>query len=240
MDNHEQNAPHKSLRDPVMAAIKKGAVHMKPRWRFVLTSFLWGLGSLIALCAVLYVASLLVFMLHKSGLWLAPSFGSRGWFDLLHSLPLLLLLLIALFALVLELLVRRYAFVYKTSLLTSLCMLLLIVVVGGYAIAQTPLHHRMADLREQHGLPPPFDSLYGEPFRAQRPPDVYRGVVIAISDHQFILQDLDTNATTSILITPRTRLPYGGAFAVGDMVFVMGDRTSSSSVEAFGIRQITE
>jgi len=56
------------------------------------------------------------FFLREGGAWYAPAFGGRGWFVLLHSAPLLLLFLVAVFALILEILVRKYSFAYRAPL----------------------------------------------------------------------------------------------------------------------------
>ncbi len=108
-DELEQHTPEKahSSRLSVMDAIKKGTVTMRPRWHFILLSTLAAVGAFIVLLALVYIASLLVFFMHDSGAWFVPSFGGRGWFSFLRSIPWLLIFLIGIFALILEVLVRR-------------------------------------------------------------------------------------------------------------------------------------
>jgi hypothetical protein len=108
------------LKHKVMSLIEKRGVAMRPRWHFVLMSALIAAGALILVVALLYVISLALFFLRESGVWYAPSFGGRGWFVLLHSAPMLLLVLVAVFALLLEILVRKYSFAYRSSLTVSL------------------------------------------------------------------------------------------------------------------------
>ena len=103
------------MRQGVMDAIKKRNIHMRPRWHFVLVSALAALGVFIVLLALLYIVSLSVFFLRDNGTWFATSFGGRGWFSLLHSVPWLLIFFSIIFIAILEVLVQRYSFVYPQA-----------------------------------------------------------------------------------------------------------------------------
>jgi hypothetical protein len=223
-----------------MDAIHKGDVHMKPRWHFLLLSALWIIGSLILLLSLIFAVSLVVFFLRQSGAWFLPVFGGRGWFDFFRSLPWLLILLLGVFVLILEVLVRRYSFVYKKSLLTSIVGIVLVVLVGGFALAETPLHRLLATFDHHGQLPPPLLGMYQPPFR-MRPDDVYRGTIIALTSKGFVLADR-AQGTTSVIVLPHTRLPLGENFEVGETVVVIGDSTSTATgtVEAFGVSEADE
>src|SRR4051812_20426275 len=103
--NENMNDKVNDLREKVMQAIQKRGVSMRPRWHFLLLSALMAAGALILVIALLYVASLALFFLRENGVWYAPAFGGRGWFALVHSAPVFLLVLVAVFALLLEILV---------------------------------------------------------------------------------------------------------------------------------------
>jgi hypothetical protein len=207
---------------------------MRPRWHFLLLSTLTALGAVIAFLALLFAVSLVVFFLRESGTLYLPALGSRGWWDLFRSLPLSILVLLLLFVVVLEVLVRRYAFVYKKPLLTSVLFIIVLVLVGGYGIARTPLHGRLVMLARHDRLPPPLDSLYRPPF-TMHTEDVYPGTIVALLEKGFVIADRGSG-TTTIYVSERTRLPEGKDFIVGDRVVVIGDGGASGTVEAFGIR----
>ena len=238
--NTEHSTEGQSVRTDVMDAIRKGEVRMRPRWHFILTSALTILGAFIVLLALLYVVSLAVFFLRDSGAWFAPAFGPRGWWVLLRRIPWILVAFIAAFVVILEILVRRYAFVYRKSLLASVLLILLIIFIGGFAIEQTPLHPQMALSAGRGQLPPPFSAVYRGPLRMPRPDDSYHGQIVSMNKNGFVIVDEDDAGTTTVVVTPGTRFPYGDDFAPGDRVIVVGDKISSSTVQAFGISEIEE
>jgi len=231
---------HNSVRADIMKAISKGEIQMRPRWHFILLSALSITGIFIVFLTLLYVASLGVFFLRDSGALFAPSFGLRGWWTLARSLPWLLIVFILIFVVVLELLVRRYAFVYKKPLLSSVLGIIALIVLGGFFIAQAPFHHQMMLSARRGQLPPPFGMMYGAPVRMPRPGDTYHGQISAINKNGFVIFDEDGAGTTTVIVTPQTRLPYGSGFTAGERVVVVGDTVATGTVRAFGVQEIDE
>jgi hypothetical protein len=226
------------LRNKIMAVINKRGVAMRPRWHFLLLSALATAGVLILVIALLYIASLALFFVREGGGWYAPAFGGRGWAVLLRSAPVLLLILIALFAVLLEILVRRYSFAYRAPLLISLGGILGLVFIGGFALAQTSLHRRLESEARHGHLPPPMGMWYGKPFRGPRPGDMYRGVITVRNVDNFMILDTDGAGTSTVKLTRKTRLPYGEDFGLGDMVIVIGDMEGTSTIRAYGVRKV--
>ena len=220
-----------------MDAIHSGRVRMRPRWKFVLSGALAGLGAIILLFTLLFIASFAIFTLRQSGALFVPVFGMRGLFAFFAALPLILIVLLVLFVVVLEVLVRRYRVGYRTPLLVSVVAILLIVVLGGYAIERTRIHEELSQqARGPGGLPAPFQMMYGP--GAQRVPDIYHGTIVAMIPGGFLLADENGAGTTTILIDPSTRLPLGDGFGTGDQVVVFGEE-SSGTVHAIGVREIS-
>ncbi len=228
-----------SLRGSVMEAIQKGRVRMRPRWHFVLLSALAALGAFIVFLTLLYVVSLAFFFLRESGAYFATSFGMRGWFVLLRSVPWLLMLFLVLFIGVLELLVRRFAFVYRRPLLFSVAGIVFLIFVGGFAVAQTHFHRRMFFFA-RHGQLLPLGMMYDRTFRPSREGDVYFGAIGNFVKGGFVVVDQNGAGTTTIVVTPATRLPYGADFEIGDTVVIVGDEVATGTVRAFGIREVSE
>ncbi len=144
-------------------------------------------------------------------------------------------LLLAVFVVILEILVRRYTFVYKKPLLTSVLGIMGVVVVGGFLVTLTPLHRSMAHFDHDGMLPPPLNGLYRQPPHLQTS-DLYRGMIVAIAPDHILVSNGES--TTTVLIDPRTRLPYGNGFSTGNLVIVIGDFVATDTIHAFGIRAV--
>jgi hypothetical protein len=225
-----------SLKQQIMETIAGGKVVMRPRWHFLILSALLATGSLILLLSLVYTTSLLMFFLHESGAWFTPSFGVRGWFAFLGSLPWMIVLLLGVFVLLLEVLVRRYSFVYKKPLLISTLVILSIVLFGGFAVAKTSFHRQMTVFARGGVLPAPLQDLYRPPFRLH-PDDVHRGVIIRVGTSSIYVRGRD-GAVSTVIIHTRTRLPYGADFEPGDSVMIIGDTVATDTIRAFGLREV--
>lgn len=232
----------KDIRSQVLARIAEEKVSMRPRWQFVVHAALVALGAVLLVLTLIYLASLVVFFLRESGLWFAPVFGVRGWFDMLRSLPPILILLVVACSLILEYLVRLSTFGYRRPVMVTLGGIVLLVIIGGVAVGFTPFHHQL----ERLGAPPdeslehaPLGFWYHGALRPPPPGDVFRGVVVIHDGDRIVIQSAEVG-TTTLLIDKKTRLPYGEDFAPGDMVLAIGDETASGTVHAFGIRTVDD
>ena len=127
-----------SLEKNIMDAIHSGRVQMRPRWKFLLSGSLAALGIVILVLTLLFIASFTIFMLRQDGALFVPVFGMRGVFAFFAALPLVLIVLLILFLVILEILVRRYRVGYRMPLLISVLAILVIVVLGGYALELYP------------------------------------------------------------------------------------------------------
>jgi len=225
---------HNQLREQVLAKIKSGSVKMKPRFSFILRALLLISGLVIVTLLVLYLTSFVFFMLRSNGTWLAPVFGLRGLGLFMTSLPWLLLLVIALFVVVLEILVRHFSFGYRRPLLYSVFGILFVLGLTGFMVAQTPLHEGLWERAENERLPlagPLYKGL-----RQEMPDDLYQGVVLTLTEQGFHMQNIDEEVFL-VEINERTRLPFGSEFIPGDMVMVIGE-LEDETIKAFGIRKI--
>lgn len=230
----QENNHQKNLRSHILDEIKSGRLKMRPKWHFILNNALLITGGVIVLLALLYLVSFVAFVLRQNGVWFAPIFGLRGWFAFLISLPWLLIVLSLIFIIILELLVRHFAFAYHRPLLYSLLGIMLVVLVGGFLVNRTTLHASLAQFSEKHQLPiaGPFYRGFGhERFR-----NIHHGLITGTTTNGIVIET-ERGEILLIDITPHTRLPLGMDFTVSDIVMVFGDR-DDDRVEAFGIRRV--
>lgn len=228
------NTPH-NIQHAVMQRIREGGIAMRPRWQFVLLGLLWGFGALLALLVVLYLGSLVVFVMRANGLWFAPFLGPRGWFDIFRSAPFYIILLTALCAVVLGALVRHFAFAYRRPVVLSLGAVLFVTCAGGILVGFTPFHREIHRGAQRGFLPGVVGAFYEQGVRPPLPDDMYRGTVVS-DDGEFLVLRASDGATTSVHVTRHTRLPFGADFAPGDTLIIIGDE-ASGTLEAYGIME---
>ncbi len=224
-----------TIQERVLEAIKTGEVAMRPRWHFVLKTLLMTFGVIIVLLALLYFASLIIFGLRETGIILTPSFGFRGIFIFLKSLPWLLVILLLVFIIILEILVRHYSFAYRRPLLYSALAIVLLVCVGGWVITRTPFHGVIMKYTEQKKIP--VVSPFYEKVRRPVFKDVHTGQIIFITPIGFDMRN-PSETILMIHVTSRTKLQKHIEFTVGDRVMVIGPRVGDR-VEAFGVRPLS-
>ncbi len=222
-----------TIQEKIMSAIKNGEVAMRPRWHFILMGSLVFAGAAILLVALLYVAGLSVFMLRQNGAWFAPGFGPRGWLTLLESLPWILMSLAAVFVIILEILVRRYSFVYHKQLWYSLLGILGIVMVGGIALGRGPFEHGHPGRPENHF---PFDRHF-ESLGPSKPRNIHEVAVLQTTSSTLVVEDIRSGGTSTIIITPYTQLPKELSFSSGTTLLIFGESMNGGAIEAQGIQE---
>ncbi len=220
----------------ILDKIKQGSIKMRPKWHFVLQASLILVGSLIVCVTLLYLGSFIYFSLRRTGVIFAPEFGFHGWYVFLISLPWLLIALSLSFILILELLVRHYAFAYRRPLLYSLLSIVIFVLIGGLIVNRTPLHQYLMRSADHDDLPfaGQFYRAYGRP----RLDQVHAGVVTDLTEQGCAMQDLSGD-TLSVIISPQTHMPMGMPLIIGDHIVVFGQRFDDT-IRAFGIRKVLD
>jgi hypothetical protein len=223
------NEIESTTQSSVMTAITAGSVKMHSRWYFMVQSAIFGVGILVMIGLVVYIVSLAVFVTDRSGVWQAPRYGWQGWLLLLRSVPWLLLVATVLLAVVLEFLARRFSFIYSRPLVYSFVVIVVAVSAAGALVAHTSLHESLA--RGTRGIP--FIRGWYKYYDPEQVRGAYRGRVVNALPSGFILESRSGH-TTTIMITPATRLPPRPLRA-DDQVLIIGFG-ETSTISAWGIR----
>lgn len=234
-DSPQEQEEAKRAEEKMLSAIRKGEVEMIPRWHFVLKTALMITGGVLTILVLLYLASFVVFSLHQTGVWFAPLFGSAGWYSFFRSMPWILIALLAIFVVVLAILVKRYAFAYKHPFVYLFVGIVAAVAVGGFAIAQTPLHQYLFN-SSRHGRLSVLGGFY-HGFGPQRLGDIHRGTVISTTTDGFILQDANGETSTAVFGArfhgSTNRIP-----SVGSDVVIFGPENQSGTITIQGIQPV--
>lgn len=230
----ENNEKEKTIEESILATIKSGQLKMRPRWHFVLKTILAALGGVILVLTLLYLASFIIFALRQTGVLFVPAFGIEGWFAFFTHLPVVLIILLLIFIIILEILVRHYSFAYRRPLLYSVLGISILVFVGALAVANSSFHGGLSKYADNN-KDTFVGRFYGD-YGRQRFVDVHRGIITETIDNGFLMINKRDEVLT-IVISRRTRLPFGADFSIGDIVVIFGHR-DGNAVQAFGIQEI--
>jgi len=232
----EQKEKIIEVNNEVIAAIKSGKAKMRPKWRFALRTILTATAGVIVVLILVYLASFVVFALHENGAWFAPVFGLGGWYVFFNALPLVIILLSALFIGILAVLIRQYPEGYHWPVIYSLFGILFLIVGGGFVITQTPLSGELfrEGMKEEIPL---VGGFYGG-FGVTDLYNVHRGTIVASTTNGFIMHELH-GEISAVVVDASTSLPYGDSFRIGDAVVVFGVHIGDSVIRAAGIERLS-
>ncbi len=219
----------------LLESIRKGELKMRPKWHFVLKTVLILLGAIILLLSILYLVSLIIFGLRETGVIFTPGFGMKGTILFFRSLPWVLIILVGVFLIILEILVRKYSFAYKTPLLYSAFVIVLGALMGGWIIARTPLHWVVIHRAPEFNIP-----LVGPMYRDIRYPafkEIHTGKIVFITPRGFDMQN-PRDEMIVVVMNPETRVMKRMELHVGDNVMVIGPRIGNT-IDAFAVRNIS-
>ena len=171
--------------------IKSGQVKMKPKLYFISRMALFVAGAILALLAVIFLISFIIFVLRGNGTWFLSDFGWPGIRIFLLAFPWILAVISLIFALVFESLLNRLGFAYRRPLIYSLLGVAVVVTVGGICVALTPLHRNAFNFALQDKLP--MAGFLYRSYGAVAPIDnLYEGVVSDfIDENHFTVQTSD-------------------------------------------------
>lgn len=224
-----------SVKEKVLEVIKAGQAVMRPRWHFVLRAILFCLGVGMVFLSVIFIISLIVFIVRRDGVAQVMGFGAPGAQAFIMSLPWILIGVAVVFIGMLEIMVRQYSVAYRQPLLLSALAVIGIVAIGGMLVASTPLHPELLQQAERHPAVPGmrlYKRIDNFGYR-----NVHPGVVDSYTDHGFIIMN-HRGERLQVLVVPETRI-MANKIAPGDVVVVLGQR-GTSTIHAFGVRVVEE
>lgn len=226
----------KSLKETLLEKIKNGEVKIRPRAHFILKTVLIAGSVLLIFGFIIFLISFIYFHLRASGVWYLPAFGFRGLGISLRLLPWFLIFISLVLILILEILAKRFSFVWRRPIFYSLLVIIVVVLIGGFIITKTSFHPGLF-LQAKQGKLPLIGPVYRD-FGMSHFREVHRGVVEELIENGFLLRKTDDELLTVILLS-ETQFPFGKEIKQGDTLVVMGER-QDSTVRAFGIRKIDD
>lgn len=227
----------KSIKAGVQEAIKTGQAKMRPRSYFIARTTLLIIGAVLLALLLIYLVSFIFFMLRVTGVWFVPAFGAAGIMPFVLALPWLLILVAIIFIITLEWVFKRYSLAWRKPLLYSAVGIVILVLVSGFAVAQTSLHKGAYKKAEEHRLPligPMYRSIHPNPEH-----NIHPGTILEITDDGFLLE-VHSGDIFAVIVDSETRLPRSVEFGVDDTVVVIGELADDNQLQAQGVHKIEE
>lgn len=227
-----------NLKEQLLKDIRSGEVAMRPRYFFLLK-----IGALVAvatgvLCVTIFLFNFILFGIRINHHQELLGFGAQGWLIFFHFFPWYLLIIdIALIAL-LEYLLRRFKFGYKTPVLYLLGVLLAATVFAGFALDRgTNVNDQL--LEHSRRLPPTLGHFYEGARRSPPPGDGFcRCTILAIEGNKLTVEDTRSGTTTLVILLPANNpRATTTALKVGDTVLIAGAE-EDGVIRAFGVRKL--
>lgn len=232
---------NEQLNKDIISQIKEKKVGMKPHWFFVLKTILGAAGAFLVSLCLIFLTSFIFFGLRKSGVLFAPEFGARGFFLFIMSLPWVLILISTVFLAVLQILIKKYSFIYRKPVVYSLAGLVVATILICLVIPSFALHNSIFKSYrpdEREGELPTVGRFYRN-FGVPRPPEILRGVVVDFSTGTLVVVSED-GVTSSVVVSGFTRISPDAILKSGEELLILGPRSTSGVIKAFGIREISD
>lgn len=224
----------------ILSQIKERKVEMKPHWIFILRTILGVLGAILVSLCLVFLVSFIFFGLRKSGVMLAPGFGPQGFFLFMMSLPWVLILISAAFLIVLQILINKYAFIYKKPIIYSVLGIVALTTLISFILPSFAFHNSIFKAyKPERGMEMPPVGRFYRSFGVPHPPDLVRGVVLEFSTGTLIVVT-DDGVTSSVMLSNFTKISPGTILGSGEELLIFGPRSTSGVIRAFGIREIRD
>jgi len=237
----EHNPHQESAKDAVLAQIREKKVSMRPKVYFTLKAALILIVAGIILLVSVGIVNFIAFSLRLNGHESLLAFGPRGVLAFLAIFPWPLVVIDALLVVLLEELLRRFRFTYRSPMLYLILAILAVALSVGITLDRaTPLNDDLLQSADHDHLPPPLEALY-EGARAPAPHDhgIFRGTVIDIATSTFTMKHDDHDADAddgTYVVMPPSGIPPSD-FQIGERLYVAGD-TDQNIVHAYGVGQL--
>lgn len=208
---------------------------MIPRWQFIAYSILGALGLLFIFLVVVFVFSLMLFVLSRYGFMYMPFFGFMATVRALSAIPLLLLFVTIVLLVLIEVISCKYSIAFKQPLVVTLLSITLLAAVVSFIISQTSIHEYLHDYAKENHLDM-MSRVYDRPipFREKDDMTIIRGEVVATTSTSTLVRLYD-----GVVLTAYASTSLLGTFVqpeIGDDIVLFGTFLGDK-FEIIGIRE---
>jgi hypothetical protein len=141
-----------NIKNTILTFVQENKITMIPRWKFILYSTLTLSAIAFLFLVLIFVVSLIFFVLSRYGFIFMPMFGFLASFHAITAVPVALFACALLILVVIEAISRKYSFVFKKPLALTVVILTLLAIGIGFAVGMTPMHEYIRDYAREHNI----------------------------------------------------------------------------------------
>jgi preprotein translocase subunit SecG len=234
--------PHdKNLKERILADISSRNTRVYPRIYFVLRTVLVAIVAILVLVVSIFIFNYVFFSLRVSGQEDLLNFGARGFSSFLEHFPWLLLALDLILTLLLEWLLRRFRFGYRSPILYLLLGIFAVTISAGYLMDRaTRVDDALLYQADRNSLVGPFNEIY-ENIRGSHLVDegVCECQIIKIDGNVLTARDINSTSDLPLTVVLPANYTLPSSVQAGSVVFVAGMLRPSNTVQAFGLSTLS-
>ncbi len=220
--NMENQDKQTDISERVLGKIREGTVSMRPRGYFVLQSVALALVAFIVLVASVSIGSFILFSIRASNTAPLLDFGPPGYIIFLQLFPWPLLILDILCVALLEWMLRKFRFGYKSPFLYLLFCIIVISLAFALTVDQSRASDQFLRGAHDHGVPG-IGNLYQD---GRRPPPPGSGAcpctIIAIGTSSVSAVENQPDGTQQDVIVMLPPQIATSSLVVGGHYFILG------------------
>jgi hypothetical protein len=233
MDNNEPQK--KSFRERVLEDIEAKNVQTYSKAHFTFRVIMLAIISFLVLVISVFIFNFVFFYVRISGHNSLLGFGPEGFLFFLQAFPWAFFIVDVSLIIILEWLVRKFRFGYRSPVLYLLLGLLAVTISIGFCIDRFGLNDDLLHQADMHRLPGPFEEMYEAVHSDASQSGMCRCTITAINGDMVVATDFSENTTTVVMISLPPDSPALGTLKVGDVVFIAGLRSPTGTIQAFGV-----
>jgi hypothetical protein len=209
-----------TIKNKILHIVEHKNIRMIPKWKFLLYSSLGIVGLIFSFLLLLFIVSLILFVLARYGFMYLPLFGFGATLHVLTGVPFVLGVIGLVLVAIIKLLLRHYAFFFRKPLITTLLVIVVSALGIGFIISLTPLHRIMRTYARDHHIDKFRDMYEHSPFgEGDDTRAILRGEVISTTTDSVTISLFNNTLRTVYATTTGDPLPL---LHQGDDIVVFG------------------
>ena len=228
-----------NIKEEILKKIDKGEINMKSKSYFIFRLVVLAFLIFMIFIFSTFLLSYVLFSIATKGNIFLLSFGAKGVYSFLMALPWFLLVVLVGLVLLLDRLLKSFAFGYKSPVLYLFIGTFVLVTILSALVNMTSFHGKLMKRGEERRLPLGNDFYGG--INSYRPiSGNFKGVVVYIKQNTF---DMNYRAPIGsfevIKVVASPDIEIEKFLKEGDVVFVAGN-LMDGQIRAYGIKKINK